>query len=177
VINGTLESVAGNELGLLWCTKPTPPNFILKLEWLRWQDDANSGVFLRFPDPETKGYNNTAYVGVRFGFEVQINEFGQPDGRGIHKTGAIYREDGREDNEVLTLKPAHPVGQWNEYEIRVQNQQYTVFLNGDQVCVFNNPYAGRGLPSAAGAPSFIGLQCYPNPTYGVAFRRIRMKAL
>jgi hypothetical protein len=124
-----------------------------------------------------KGYNNTAYVAVHFGFEVQIDEFGRPDGRGIHKTGAIYREDGRQDNEVLTLKPAHPVGQWNEYEIRLQNQQYTVFLNGDQVCVFDNPYPGRGLPSASGAPSYIGLQCYPNPNYRVAFRRIRMKAL
>lgn len=177
VINGTLESVAGNDLGLLWCTKPTPANFILKLEWLRWQDDANSGVFIRFPDPESKSYNNSAYVGVQFGFEVQIDEFGRPDGRGIHKTGAIYREDGREDNEVLTLKTAHPVGQWNEYEIRVQNQQYTVFLNGDQVCVFNNPYPGRGLPSTSAAPSFIGLQCYPNPNYRVAFRRIRIKTL
>lgn len=177
IINATLESVAGNELGLLWCTKPTPANFILKLEWLRWQDDANSGVFVRFPDPESKNYNNTAYVGVHFGFEVQIDEFGQPDGRGIHKTGAIYREDNREDNEVLSLKPARPVGQWNEYEIRVQNQKYTVLLNGDQVCVFDNPYTGRGLPTTAGAPSFIGLQCYPNPNYRVAFRRIRIKAI
>jgi len=29
IINATLETVAGNELGLLWCTKPTPANFIL----------------------------------------------------------------------------------------------------------------------------------------------------
>ena len=70
VINGTLETVGGNDLGLLWCTTPTPANFILKLEWLRWQHDANSGVFVRFPDPESKNFDNTAWVGVHFGFEV-----------------------------------------------------------------------------------------------------------
>ncbi len=177
LINGTLESAAGNDLGMLWYRKATPANFILKLEWLRWQDDANSGVFVRFPNPESKNYDNTAYVGVRFGFEVQIDEFGRPDGRGIHKTGAIYREDGREDNEILSLKPARPAGQWNEYEIHVEDQRYTIFLNGDQVCVFDNPYSGRGLPSAPNAPSYIGLQCYPNLNWRVAFRRIRIKGL
>ena len=74
VTNGALVSVPGSDIGLLWHAQPTPPDFLLKLEWRRWQDDANSGVFLRFPDPESRNYDNTAFVGVDFGFEVQIDQ-------------------------------------------------------------------------------------------------------
>jgi hypothetical protein len=70
--------------------------------------------------------------------------------------------------------PARPIGQWNDYEIRVQGQTYTVTLNGRQVCVFENPYPGRGLPSTPSAPTFIGLQAH---TGRVAFRNIRFQAL
>jgi choline dehydrogenase-like flavoprotein len=179
VIDGTLETVGGNDLGLFWCTTPTPPNFILRLQWLRLTNDSNSGVFVRFPDPGNQGYNNTAYVGVDFGFEIQIDELGAPDGLAVHRTGAIYRGDNRTDNETLNLQAARPVGQWNDYEIRVQNQIYTVLLNGTQVCVFDNTatYPGRGIPSAPGAPSFIGLQVYSNPSYFVRFRHIRIQAI
>jgi hypothetical protein len=170
VVDGTLESVTGTDLGLMWCTTPMPPDFVLRLEWLRWEDFDNSGVFIRFPNPESKGYNNSAWVAVDFGFEVQIDETGAPDGQDIHKTGAIYRNDGRHDGETLTLKAARPVGQWNEYEIRVKGQHYTVMLNGSTVCVFDNPYPGRGLPSTTGVPTFIGLQTH---TGRVAFRNIR----
>ncbi|MGR9107843.1 MAG: family 16 glycoside hydrolase, partial [Gammaproteobacteria bacterium] len=157
VAAGALESVPGDDLGLYWCTTPTPADFILKLEWLRFRHDDNSGVFIRFPDPDSKGYNNTAYVGVHFGFEVQIDELGRPDGAEIHKTGAIYNEPG----QLLTRVPARPAGQWNEYEIRVQGQDYTVFLNGTQVTVYTNPDLHRGIPGTTNSPSFIGLQAYP----------------
>ena len=51
--------------------------------------DDNSGIFLNFPDPAQQGYDNTAYVGVNFGFEVQIDELARPDNASIHRTGAI----------------------------------------------------------------------------------------
>jgi choline dehydrogenase-like flavoprotein len=170
IVDGSLESIPGTDIGLLWCKTPTPANFALKLEFLRWENDANSGVFLRFPNPESKNYNNAAYVAVNFGFEVQIDELGAPDGAAIHKTGAIYNEP----DQLLSLQPARPVGQWNELEIRVLGQEYTVLLNGQQVSRFINTQPGRGLPTAPGAPSFIGLQTH---TGRVAFRNIRIKAL
>lgn len=172
IVDGALESVPGNDIGLLWCTTPTPPDFILKLEWRRHRHEDNSGVFVRFPDPFSKGYNNPAYVGVHFGFEAQIDELGAPDGTGIHRTGAIYGEP----SQTLSQQPAKPPGQWNEFEIRVQGQTYTVFLNGAQVAQFQNPHANRGLPSAPNAPSFIGLQTHGGASR-VAFRNIRIKAL
>ena len=169
VVDGTLESVAGTDIGLYWCTTPTPPDFILKLEWLRWEEWDNSGVFIRFPHPDSKGYNNTAFVGVDFGFEVQIDEAGAPGGAPIHKTGAVYNES----NQALTQIAARPVGEWNEYEIQVKAQRYTVLLNGAQVTEFVNKDAKRGLPSTPTAPSFVGLQTH---TGRVAFRNIRIKA-
>ena len=132
--------------------------------------EDNSGVFVRFPHPDSKGYNNTAFVGVDFGFEVQIDELGLPDGLAMHRTGAIYNEP----NQALNLQPALPPGQWNDYEIRVQGQNYTVILNGQQVTQFQNPHPGRGLPSTSTAPSFIGLQTH---TGRVSFRAIRFQAL
>ena len=179
IIDGALETVAGNDMGIFWCTVPTDADFVLKLQWLRWTADSNSGVYVRFPNPESKGYDNTAFVADDFGFEVQIDELGAPDGLAIHKTGAIYRKDNRTDNEVLTQKPARDVGQWNDYEIRVQGQTYTVTLNGDLVCVFDNTnlYPLRGKPSTTAEPSYIGLQVYANPRYFVRYRRVQIKPL
>src|SRR2546425_5178772 len=47
--------------------------------------DDNSGIFVAFPHPEQQNYDNTAYVGVNFGFEVQIDEQARPDGAPIHR--------------------------------------------------------------------------------------------
>jgi hypothetical protein len=136
--------------------------------------DDNSGVFVRFPPPGDRNYNNTAFVGVDFGFEVQIDQLGQPDGLDIHKTGAIYEFAG------ATSIPVKPLGEWNSYEITVQGQHYTVKLNGVTVTDFNfvpgsDPaHPDRGLPSTAGNPRFIGLQTH---TGRVAYRNIQIKPL
>ncbi len=178
VVDGTLEAVpdSSGELGLLWCTDPTPADFVLRLEWLRWQQNDNSGVFVRFPDPTSKGYNNQAWVGVNFGFEIQIDEFGWPDQTAIHKTGAVYAQP----SQNLSLQLARPPGQWNEFEIRVKGQTYTVSLNGTAVTSFQNMDPARGLATTLQSPSYIGLQVHP-PSPGesanagrVAFRKIRI---
>jgi hypothetical protein len=167
VVDRSLESLPGNDLGLFWNIDPTPPDFILKLEFLRWRDDDNSGVFLRFPDPNSKGYNNTAYVAIDFGFEVQIDEIGQGDPAGlpIHKTGAIYSFAAPQNPNVK------PPGQWNEFEIHAQGQNYQVFLNGAKVTEYQNPDPVRG---STATPCFVGLQTH---TGRVAFRKIQIKAL
>lgn len=165
VVDRSLESLQGTDLGLFWCTKAAPKNFILKLEWLRWRDDDNSGVFVRFPDPNSKGYDNTAYVAVHFGFEVQIDQLARDDGAPVHKTGAIYGLAAPSDPGNLPVKPP---GEWNEYEIRVKDQTYTVLLNGTQVTEYTNPDPNRGTGS------FIGLQTH---TGRVAFRKIQIKEL
>ena len=170
VVDGAIETVTGGDIGLCWCSTPTPANFILKLEWRCSNSNDNSGVFIRFPNPLSKGYSNPAYVGVHFGFEVQIDEQGIPDGQGLHKTGAIYNEA----TQTLTPVMSKPIGEWNEYEIQAKGQTYTVKLNGKQITTLQNQDPGRGLPSTNALPSFIGLQSH---TGNVAFRKIRIKAI
>lgn len=169
--DGALETIPGNELGLLWNTNPLPKDFLLSVEWKRYRDDDNSGIFLRFPDPDSKGYNNSAYVGVDFGYEVQIDENGAPDGAPFHKTGAIYNEQAQNKQPVS----AKPPGEWNVFEIEVKGDDYKVNLNGQLVTSFKNTDPNRGLPSSPVSPAFMGLQSYPGKR--VAFRNIYVKEL
>lgn len=170
VHDGALISVPGTDLGLLWNTRPTPADFVLELEFRLSAPDDNSGVFVRFPDLEGFGYNNTAWVAINFGFEVQIDETGSPDGADVHTTGAIYGEMG----QSFTRVEARPQGMWNAYEIRVEGQVYSVRLNGQDVTRFENPHHDRGLASTPSTPSFLGLQTHSG---NVAFRNIRIRAL
>jgi choline dehydrogenase-like flavoprotein len=172
VIDGGLESAPGTDLGLFY-TKVDFANYILKVEWLTWREDDNSGIFLRFPDLNSKGYDNTAFVAVDFGFEVQIDALGRgspPPGQNVdpkfRTTGAIYNIPGQNLDETVV---AHGPGQWNEFEIRVKDNHFTVFLNGQQKTDLVNNDPNRGQPTA---PGFIGLQTH---TGHVLFRNIQIK--
>jgi hypothetical protein len=170
VQDGALVAYPGSDLGLLWNARPTPANFLLELEWMLSAADDNSGIFVRFPDPESKGYDNTAWVAIDFGFEIQINEPGFPDGAPEHTTGAIYAQK----NQSFTRVIANPPGTWNSYAIQIEGQTYTVHLNGQQVTRFVSDIPNRGQPSTPSAPSYVGLQTH---TGHVAFRNIRIRAL
>jgi hypothetical protein len=156
----------GTDIGLLWHTDPTPRDYELVLQWRQSAPDDNSGVFVRFPDLESKGYNNTAFVAVHFGFEVQIDNTGHPDGAPRHTTGAIYDVI---DQQFSPVAP-RAVGEWNDYRIRITGDVYEVFLNGVQTTRFENTDHGRG----AAAPSFVGIQTH---TGKVAFRDLRLRPL
>jgi hypothetical protein len=174
VVDAGLESAPGTDLGLFY-TKINFADYILKLQWLTWRGDDNSGIFLRFPDPISKGYDNTAFVAVDFGFEVQIDALGRgssPPGQTVdakfRTTGALYNIPGQTlDESVTALDP----GNWNDFEIRVKNNRFTVFLNGQQKTDFVNNDATRGQPTPGG-PEFIGLQTH---TGRVLFRNIQIK--
>ncbi|WP_447984945.1 family 16 glycoside hydrolase [Nitrospira sp. Nam74] len=174
VRRGAFESLPGTDLGLLWLSRPTPPRFVLRLQWMMTAQDDNSGVYIGFPDPEAQGYDNTAYVGVNFGFEIQIDELGRPDNAPVHRTGAIYSFKGPSDGPVTV----RALGEWNDYEITVNGAKFTVALNGQVINRFNftgDPQSPqRGLPSTPAQPRFIGLQTH---TGHVLFRHIQWKAL
>jgi hypothetical protein len=74
-------------------------------------------------------------------------------------------------NRTLDLAP----GTWNDLEISVIGDRYTVTLNGVQTTDFTNGDAKRGQSPAANAASgFIGLQAHSGR---VGFRNIRVKSL
>lgn len=170
---GALESRPGTDIGLLWLNRATPARYVLRLEWMRSSDTDNSGVFIAFPNPEAENYDNTAWVAVNFGFEIQIDETAAPDGSPIHRTGAIYSFKGATDGPLVVA----PVGEWNQYEITVDGADITVSLNGTVVNRFHfngDPQTPRrGLASTPQEPRFIGLQTH---TGRVLFRNIQWMA-
>jgi choline dehydrogenase-like flavoprotein len=165
---GVFEAQPGTDIGLLWLNRPTPPRYVLRLQWMTTAPDDNSGVFVAFPNPDGENYDNTAYVGVNLGFEIQIDNLGRPDGAVIHRTGAIYSFKGATDGPLVLAA----VGQWNDYEITVDGADITVALNGNVVNRFH--FTGDPAFPRRGQGSFIGLQTH---TGRVQFRNIQWKAL
>ncbi len=151
------EMTSFGGLGMLWYSGKQFQDYSLKLQFKLSDDTDNSGVFTRFPDP-----GNDPFVAVNRGHEVQIREGTASDGE-PQKTGSIYNFD-RED-----ARNARPIGEWNDYEIRVVGQTYTMFLNGQKV----NEYTSDG---SRGTQGFIGLQ---NHGAGdkVSLRTVQIKEL
>jgi hypothetical protein len=68
-IDGALRSLPSFDLGLLWCTIPMPRNYRLELDFLVRLFNTNSGLFVRFRNPELAGMANDAWSAVSDGFE------------------------------------------------------------------------------------------------------------
>jgi choline dehydrogenase-like flavoprotein len=200
LIDGALVAQPGNAIGLLFYAAEAFENFILRLEFLlphpRGQGNDNSGVFVRFRNPQkrvpdrnnpndTYLYGNTAFVAVDTGFEAQIDEeargdtrFSEPDGFPYNRTGAIYKitsigtNPGQQDY-VNTQQLA--VNTWHTYEIEISGQTYVVRLNGQPSTRFTNTDSYRGKPpSVDPASGYIGIQTH---TGRVAFRNIQIRSL
>jgi glucose/arabinose dehydrogenase/type 1 glutamine amidotransferase len=189
--DGSLRPTGG--LGMLWYAKQSFKNFSVKLQFKDIAPEgfrANSGVFVRFPDPRTpldqrpagscgtvgSARTSQAWVAIYCGHEIQIydGETGEPQ-----KTGSVYNFDPR----TLDQAGAKPKGVWNDYEIKVVGQHYTIIRNGVVINEFDN---APGLESSrAGDPSttlrqfaegFIGLQNHGNNDL-IEFRNIRVRPL
>jgi cytochrome c len=104
-----LQSQGG--MGLLWYTKRKYKDFVLKIDWKASHRNDNSGVFIRFSNPD-----NDPLVAVNTGYEIQIDDMAMPDGDPLHKTGAIYNFAA-----PLNLR-SRRVGEWNTFEIEATGQ-------------------------------------------------------
>jgi len=113
----SLQSQGG--MGLLWYTKKKYKDFVLKVDWKVSRRNDNSGVFVRFSDPD-----NDPMIAVNTGYEIQIDDMVMPDGNPLHKTGSIYNFAAPSNAAA-----SKPVGQWNTFEIEVTGQKYSVLLN------------------------------------------------
>ncbi|MBQ0903903.1 ThuA domain-containing protein [Micromonospora sp. U21] len=188
--DGSLRSSGG--LGMLWHTKELA-DFSLKVQFrdiAPGTGRANSGVFTRFPDPRipleqrppgscgTVGSARTspAWVAIYCGHEIQIydGETGEPQ-----KTGSVYNFD----PVPLAQAGVTPKDQWNDYEIRVVGQHYTMIRNGVVINEFDNT-PGKQSSRAGDPPTdlrqflsgFIGLQNHGDNDL-IEFRNIRVREL
>ncbi|WP_399933132.1 OmpL47-type beta-barrel domain-containing protein [Streptomyces kanamyceticus] len=181
--DGTItSSTAVQGMGMLWFPQRKYGDFSLKLQW---RDDApgngntNSGVFVRFPQvhdhPEE---SRPEWVAIKYGHEVQVLD--RPDGD-MYKTGSIYGFD----RVGLAGAGVTPKGTWNDYEIRVVDQHYSVYRNGVLLNEFDNvggqdftPPRGDdpGTDGRRYASGYLGLQVH-GVTDVVSYRDIRIKEL
>jgi hypothetical protein len=191
-IDGALQSVPSFDLGLLWCTIPMPQNYRLELDFLVRLFNTNSGVFVRFTNPEQAGFANNAWSAVYNGFEIQIDNSGaapagQPQGLAKHRTGVVYAVNYPGDPAPDPALPAATPGDfatpqdsvvlgWNHYAIEVSSDVIRVKLNGTDTAKYTNAQPGRGRFSAT-EPTFIGLQSYSNYSYTTAFRNLQVTVL
>ena len=191
-IDGALQSVPSFDLGLLWCTIPMPQNYRLELDFLVRMFNTNSGVFVRFPNPELAGLANNAWSAVGSGFEIQIDNTGaapagQPQGLAKHRTGVVYAVNYPGDPSPDPSLPAATPGDfaspqdaavlgWNHYRIEVQGNVIRVNLNGTDTAKYTNTQPARGQFSPT-QPTFIGLQSYSNYSFTTAFRNLQITVL
>ncbi|MFJ2897134.1 OmpL47-type beta-barrel domain-containing protein [Streptomyces sp. NPDC087218] len=181
--DGTLTSSTTVEgMGMLWFPGRQYGDFSLKLQW---RDDApgagnaNSGVFVRFPNVhDNPEESRPEWVAIKYGHEVQILD--RPDGD-MYKTGSLYGFD----RVGLAGAGVTPKGTWNDYEIRVVDQHYSVYRNGVLLNEFDNtggqvfePPRGDdpGTDGRRYASGYIGLQVH-GTTDVVSYRDIRIKEL
>ena len=141
-------------MGLLWYYKRKFKDFILELEWKTSSKGDNSGVFVRFPNP-----GNDPYVAAGYGYEIQIDDLAQPDGKPIHGTGAIY------ETAAPSIMNSKPTEQLNSLQITAKKQKYTVMVNS--IVVISNFTGNRSLEG------YIGLQNHDNRSK-VFYRNIKV---
>ncbi|UUU26259.1 OmpL47-type beta-barrel domain-containing protein [Streptomyces sp. DSM 40750] len=169
-------------LGMLWFPERKYGDFSLRLQW---RDDApgtsnaNSGVFVRFPwvheHPEE---TRPEWVAIKYGHEVQVLD--RPDGD-MYKTGSVYGFD----RVGLAGAGVTQKGTWNDYEIRVVDQHYSVYRNGVLINEFDNVGGQDFTPARSDDPGtdgrrfasgYLGLQVH-GTTDVVSYRDIRIKEL
>nr|WP_217628773.1 family 16 glycoside hydrolase [Micromonospora yangpuensis] len=176
----TSKPVAG--LGMLWYPVRSYGDFSLKLQW---RDDApgdgraNSGVFVRFPGVHQHPQESRPeWVAIKYGHEIQILD--RTDGD-QYKTGSVYGFD----QVNLAGAGVTEKGTWNDYEIRVVGQHYSIFRNGVLINEYvNDPGAAFSPPRAddpggAGRQNthgYIGLQVHGANDI-VSFRNVRVAPL
>jgi hypothetical protein len=196
--DGTLRSGPGApNLGVLWYAARPYGDFSLRLQF---RDDspvagqrANSGVQVRFPAPRPpvpgcpmtfngvpQTTNPAGWIAVNCGHEIQINDSPDAPGNDPRKTGSIY---GFADLDSTQSRPT-PAGVWNDLEIRVVGQHYTVTRNGVVINEYENVpgVAFPGRPndpdsSSRGLVGYIGLQSHGAPQDVVSCRNIRIRDL
>ncbi|MEU7969684.1 family 16 glycoside hydrolase [Streptomyces sp. NPDC049097] len=169
-------------LGMLWFPQRKYGDFSLKLQW---RDDApgtgnaNSGVFVRFPGVhDHPAESRPEWVAIEYGHEVQV--FDRPNGD-MYKTGSIYGFD----RVGLAGAGVTQKGTWNDYEIRVVDQHYSIYRNGVLINEFDNIGGQEFYPPRSDDPGtdgrrfasgYIGLQVH-STTDVISYRDIRIKEL
>jgi hypothetical protein len=115
VRDGLLISLPDSPEDDLWYTAAKIGNATLRVVYKVSDPKANSGVFIRIPDPPQSEDD-----AINKGIEVQIDESGDD----YHCTGVLY------SMTKALARPYKPAGEWNTLEIEMKGLRTLVRLNG-----------------------------------------------
>jgi cytochrome c len=156
----TLESFGG--LGMLYHPQSYDSPVTFRLEWMM-PGDENSGLFVGNWEPDPNYPAGPQWDAVDHGYEIQIDATDDADST----TGAIYNFQA--PNQALRDEALNPPGEWNTYEITVDDPTITVRLNGAVINEFTSTDPARDLSA-----SKLGIQNHGTGDE-VYFRRIQVK--
>lgn len=143
-------------MGLWWYAGRPFTNFVIRGEFLQEQPIADSGLFVRFPDP-----GQDPWVAVHHGHEMEIGDPEPEDP--TWRTGSIYPYCA--SRRANTLPPGH----WNTFQFVAVGQHYAVWINGERVTEWTDPKART-------THGFVGLQNYDDGKK-VRHRNLRIREL
>jgi cytochrome c len=120
----TLESFGG--LGMLYRDELYEGPVTFRLEWMMPGDD-NSGVVVGNWEPDPSYPSGPAWDALDNGYEVQIDASDDLDST----TGSLYNIQA--PDQQLRDEALNPPGEWNTFEITVDDPEITVRLNGAMI--------------------------------------------
>lgn len=129
----------------LW-TKKEYGNFILEGDFLMGEGVVDSGFFLRSEKDQIQ-------IGISGSLKKDM-------------TGSPYIPGKSYPVEAKGVKELLKKNDWNTMKIRLVDQTYTVWLNGQQVMT----YTSENMPEKGP----IGLQLHPNNEMTIAFRNLKV---
>ena len=155
-------------MGLLWYTREKFADVVVRVVY-RNPGGANSGVFIRIPEPPTE-----PWMPVNRGYEVQIHD--RPNASEYHCTGVLY------SLTPAAARPGRP-DEWNTMEITLRGAQTTIDVNGVRVTDYTEgqpvpPKMKEWEPDRGPRPlaGYIGLQNHGQKDV-VFFREVSVRSV
>jgi len=169
VTDGELTLAAGSEPGLFYYVNSDGcrfDDFRLRLQYRPESSDVDMSVAARFLDPEqpvpdrddpgvSYPYDNQAFVAAHTGFEVHLGAKRPGAEAGTFEGILLGQAPGAQSHaERAEVK----IGDWNDLELEVEENRFTVRLNGKETAQFTNSDTYRGKAASADPHAgFVGL--------------------
>jgi PKD repeat protein len=159
----TLESFGG--LGMLYRDELYEDPVTFRLDWMIPGDD-NSGVVVGNWEPDPDYPSGPAWDALDNGYEIQIDATDDLDST----TGALYNIQAAD--QELRDEALNPPGEWNTFEITVDDPEIIVRLNG---VVINEYVHDPGTyPNRDISATKLGIQNH-GPGDTIFYRRIQVR--
>lgn len=165
---------AGRDRGLAYYARRRFDDFRWKAQYRLSTPQAPVSAAFRFLDPEKPvpdrkqpdkkhRYDNQAYVAAHTGFEICLGAgpAGEPGTLAGIPPGEAPGSQRRSQSAELKSED------WNELEVEVRGNEYSVRLNGAETARFTNSDEWRGRPASAGEDAgYIGILSGEQPRPG-----------